>query len=118
MKHLITMAMLLVLVATSNAQEQKVNPSQQLKIAAAEINRLNTLLSDSKADRNAAIVEVARLREALELQRKGIIKSEKILQKGIDNDIKIDFKALVLAGWDLVLPDSTAKKPDSNKLPD
>lgn len=114
MKALITITMLLALVTTSNAQVQT-SSSQQLKQARTEIVRLSFLLSDSKADRNAAIVEVAKLREALETQRKGIIKSENIIQRGIDNDTKIDFKALMRAGWDITLPDSTSTKP-GNKI--
>ena len=73
------------------------------------------MLADVKAERNNAIIEAARLLGQVELQRNGIIASEKILQKAITDDKKPDYKELILLGWSLVIPDSTdkGKQPDN-----
>jgi hypothetical protein len=85
-------------------------PAQQLQQANIKIAEQNVIILDIKAERNAAVVEVAKLREQLAAQRNGIIESEKLLQKAIDNDEKIDYYALSMLGWKLNIPDSTGSK--------
>jgi hypothetical protein len=114
----VVLAVLFVIFAEylNAQQQQKLNPTQELQQAKIRIAELQVVLTDVKAERNAAIVEVSILRGQLADQRNGIMESEKLLQKAIDNDEKIDFYALSLLGWKLNLPDSTGSKSKS-RLP-
>jgi hypothetical protein len=96
--------------AIRGQNQQKQTPAQQLQQANIKIAEQNVIILDIKAERNAAVVEVAKLREQLAAQRNGIIESEKLLQKAIDNDEKIDYYALSMLGWKLNIPDSTGSK--------
>ncbi len=96
--------------------QDRATTAQQLQQAKVLLARQDIIIADIKLDRNNAIAEVARLAGLLQDQRNGIIRSEKIIQKAIDNDTKIDYKELMLAGWDLVIPDKSGKKP-KGKLP-
>ena len=106
--------MLLVQGTTFAISQQKQTPAQQIQQLKNELATTQIILSDTKAERNAAVIEIARLNGLIKDQRDGILKSQRILQEAIDNDEKVDWKALNLAGWDLTLPDSTGKKPKGN----
>lgn len=110
------LATIFVVFSQAIEAQQKQTPAQELQQAKIRIAELQVVLTDVKAERNAAVVEVAQLREQLVAQRNGIIESEKLLQKAIDNDEKIDFYALSLLGWKLNLPDSTGSKSEG-RLP-
>ena len=97
--------------------QQKLTPSQQIQQLKAENLKLNILLSDAKGERNAAVIEIARLTGLIDDQRNGIIKSQNILQEAIDKDEKVDYEALNLAGWDLVIPADNGKKSKGNSRP-
>ena len=114
MKKLFLIVTLLFWAGTLFGQQQP-DLRTQLQQAQNKIMTLQIVLAETKAERNAAIVKVAQLLEQVDLQRNGIIESEKILKKAITDDKKPDYKALNLLGWDLVLPDSTdkGKQPDS-----
>lgn len=105
----------IILFLHSPAQaQQKQTPAQQLQQAKIHIAKQDIIIADIKLERNNMIVEISRLDGLIQIQRNGILKSEQILQEAINNDKKVDFNALVLAGWSLVLPDSTGEKSKDN----
>lgn len=111
MKKIFPIVILLFWAGTLLAQQPDLRT--QLQQAQNKITTLQIILQETKAERNEAIVEVARLLEQVKLQRNGIIESEEILKKAITDDKKPDYAALVALGWDLVLPDPAdkSKKP-------
>ena len=115
MKKLFLIVAILFCCSTLFAQQQQT----QLQQLQNENAKLQIVLADVKAERNNAIIEVARLLGQVELQRNGIMASEKILQKAITDDKKPDYKALLLVGWNLKLPDPTdkGKQPDNKGNP-
>ncbi len=111
MKKLFLIIALVFVCNTLFAQQQPT----QLQAAQAEINRLNIVLKDVKADRDALTVRVAELTKNAIAINDGIKKATNLLQIGYENG-KLDYEELRLMGFDLVVDSSSVyKRPGKNK---
>lgn len=113
MKKLFLIVTLLFWCGTLSAQQQTL-----LQAAQAEINRLNIVLEDVKVDRDNLTLAIVELKKAVLARSAGLEKTRLLLQDAINNGGKVDWKTLINdVKWNLVLPDSTAKRPN-NKTKD
>ena len=114
MKKLI-LTMLLLLCAGMLFGQQK----QQIQQLQDEIVRLNIVLGDVKADRDALTIAIVELKKSIIAQNAGLEKTRLILQDALNNGGKVDWKTLIDdVKWNIVIPDSTATKPDNKAKKD
>ncbi|HEA19672.1 hypothetical protein LCGC14_1421330, partial [marine sediment metagenome] len=120
MKKLCIILIVLVSCGTLFGQRNAIIPEKvrlelQLQQAQAEVKRLNIVLADTKADRDALTLAIAELKKNVVAQNAGLEKTRLILQDALNNGGKVDWKTLIDdVKWNLVLPDSTATKPDKS----
>ena len=112
MKKAILIVMLMFWAVTLFAQTQPT----QLQQAQAEINKLNILLEGKFEEVRTLIIQNEEMVQYIKSQSNGIVAATNVLQKGYDDDGKIDFKALVKLGFKLNLPpDKSDKGKKSDK---
>lgn len=122
MKKLLLIITILFISSTLLAQKNAIVPEKvrlelQLQQAQAEITRLNVVLKDVKADRDALTIAIATMSAQTKTLNQGIIKATGILQAGIDSGGKVEFQKLIDMGFNLVIskPADKGKKPNKDR---
>lgn len=101
---------LLFLYSPAQAQTS----AQQIQQLQNEIAKRDVIIADTKAERNALILQLGEINKLAIEQNAGLEKTRLILQDAINNGGQVDWTTLINdVKWNLVLPDSSDKKPDN-----